>query len=160
MSMRDGKSKCGKTAIWLGLFLVVFSSGPVAQASGPDETALDATALIQLEQQADKAKPRDQCYLYTELLHALTESAGREVAAGQSAEATVQHISAVMAKVDRASARDTKKLKDAEELLAHTTRRLQDMSRLANGEERQKMQGVLKALNAVHAHILNLVFAQ
>jgi hypothetical protein len=160
MSMGHSWNWWKDAAVWLGMLFVALACGNTARASGPDETALDAAAIIHLEQQADRAKPRDQCFLYTELLHALTETAGREIAAGENSEATVQHIDAVMAKVELASAHDAKKLKDAEELLDHTTRRLQDMSRVAHGEERQKMQGVLKTLNEVHAHILSLVFKQ
>jgi hypothetical protein len=135
---------------------------PAMAAGGPDETARDSTTLLALEQKAEHAEAREQCYLYSEVLHGLTELAGRQMAAGQDDEAgaTMLHIDVVAAKVEHASANDAKRLKNAEMLLEHTSHRLADMVRVASSGERLAMQSTLQHLNLVHTKVLALVFAQ
>ena len=133
-----------------------------AFASGADETALDAAALSQMEVRADHALVRDQCYLYTELVHGLTELAGRQMEAGQdeAAAATMAQVDAVASKLEVATGKDAKRLKNAELLLEHTTRRLSDMLRVASNEQRSVMQTTLKHLYTVHTSVLAMVFAR
>ena len=132
-----------------------------AAASGPDETALDAVALTQMELRADHAVVRDQCYLYTEVVHGLTELAGRQLSAGQDEEAaaTIRQVDIVAGKIGVAASKDPKRLKNAELLLEHTSERLKDMLRAANDEEREVMKATLRHLNAVHTGVLSMVFA-
>jgi hypothetical protein len=134
---------------------------PYAQASVP-VTSLNAAALIQMETEADRAKPREQCYLYTQLVDALTETAARQVAAGEDEDAgkTVGRIGEVSAKLQRAAARDAKRLKDAEKMLSETARKLQELSKVASGGERDEMRSALAKLDAAHNKILDLVFRQ
>jgi hypothetical protein len=143
-----------------GLGLLALTAVPVAQASGPETGSLSATALIQMEAQADSAKPREQCYLYTQLVNALMETASRQVADGDDEEAgkTVGRIGDVSAKLQHAAARDARKLKDAEKMLSESTRRLKELSRVASGVERDAMRSTLEKLNAAHNKILSLVF--
>lgn len=135
---------------------------PQARAAGPNEVPLDANALTQMEQQADKANPRDQCYMYAELVHGWTELAGRQMAAGddEAAGKTVSHIDAVVAKMQQVAAKNAKRLKNAEELMEHTSHRLADMVRVASGDERATMQAALRKLDHAHTAVLALVFAQ
>jgi hypothetical protein len=132
-----------------------------AAASGPDETAFDAAALGQMELRADHAVPHDQCYLYTELIHGLTELAGRQIAAGQDddAAATMRQVDVVATKIQTASGKDAKRLKNAEQLLEHTSHRLADMVRVASNEQRTLLQSTLQHLNSVHTGVLAMVFA-
>jgi hypothetical protein len=132
-----------------------------AVASGPDETVLDAAALTQMEVRADHALAHDQCYLYTELLHALTELAGRQMVAGQDDEAaaTMRQVDAIASKIELASGKDAKRLKNVEQLLEHTSHRLTDMLHVASNEQRAVMQSTLQHLNAVHTGVLAMVFA-
>jgi hypothetical protein len=128
----------------------------------PDEAPLDAAALAQMEQRAETAQPRDQCFLYAEVLHGLTELAGREVAAGDQtdADSTLQHIDTVAAKMQKASASNAKRLKNAEQLLEHTTRRLTDMAHIVTGSERTAMQATLQRIDRLHTQVLTMVFAR
>ena len=113
---------------------------PQARASGPDETVLDAMALSQLQLRADHALAHDQCYLYTELIHGLTELAGRQMAAGQDDEAaaTMRQVDLIAGKIQVATGKDTKRLKNAEQLLEHTSHRLADMLQVASNETAQR----------------------
>jgi hypothetical protein len=115
-----------------------------------------------MEQRAETAQPRDQCFLYAEVLHGLTELAGREVAAGNEtdADSTLQHIDTVAAKMQKASASNAKRLKNAEQLLQHTTQRLTDMAHIVTGSERTAMQATLQRIDRLHTQVLAMVFAR
>ena len=144
----------------LPLFLLAAACAPRAHALAA-ETLLDAAGLQQLEQRAAAAQPREQCFLYTELVHELTELAGQQVAAGDTehASATLQRIDAIAAKIHMSVARDAKRLKNAEMLLHHTTRRLADILHVSANEDRAVVQSTLKRLDDVQGEILTQVFA-
>lgn len=151
-----------RVSLGLSLCVILAATSRPAFASNPDETALDAAALSQMEVRADHALARDQCYLYTELLHGLTELAGRQMEAGQddAAAATMVQVDAVATKLEVVTGKDAKRLKNAEMLLEHTTHRLSDMLRVASSEQRSVMQSTLKHLYAVHTNVLAMVFAR
>jgi hypothetical protein len=132
-----------------------------AAAAGPDETEFDAATLSQMEIRADHAVVREQCYLYTEVVHGLTELAGRQLNAGQDQEAaeTMKEVELVTGKIDVAARRDPKRLKNIEMLLEHTSHRLTDMVRVTSDEQREMLQATLRHLNAVHTGVLAMVFA-
>lgn len=131
-------------------------------ASGPDENIPPATVLHDLEQRADKADVREQTFLYTQLLHTLTELEGQEIGAGddQAATSTLGQIDRIATKLKSSENKNAKKLKNAETLMQHTTRRLGDMLHLASDEERVAMKATLDKLNHVHDEILALVFSK
>ena len=132
-----------------------------ARASGPDSAVLDANTLAQMELQAEHAQPREQCFLYTEVLQGLTELAGRQLRAGDDAEAgtTMQQVDVIASKLAKATGFDSKKLKNAEQLLEHTDHRLSDMAKVASGETRTAVQQALQQVDKVHTDLLALVFA-
>jgi hypothetical protein len=161
--MVNGTSRNPKLKKWpagvLGLLALIIVPA-VHAGTTPETAAMSAAALILMEDQADHAKPRDQCYLYTQLVDALMERAARQVAAGDDVDAgkTVGRIDEVTAKVQRSAARDARKLKNAEKMLGESARKLNDLSRVANGGERDEMRATLHKLDAVHNKILSLVF--
>jgi hypothetical protein len=142
--------------------VLLLACTPAARANGPETTLMNSAMLIQMEDQADHAKPREQCYLYTQLVDVLTETASRQLAAGldEDATKTVVRIAEVAAKLQNAAARDTKKLKDAEKMLSESSRRLTDLARASSGEQRDSMRAVVAKLDAAHSKILGLVFLQ
>ena len=131
-------------------------------ASGPDETIPSNQALVELEQRADSADAREKCFLYTELLHSLTELEGKQLGTGddQGATSTLAQIDRVAVKMKSAENKDAKRLKNVEVLMQHTTRRLGDMLHLVSGEERAALNATLEKLNHMHDEILSLVFAR
>lgn len=138
-------------------FLLTFTPQAVA---GINETIPDAQTLSQMEQRAQQANPRDQCYLYTELVHTMTEMAVKQIADGDDG-----NTNAVLRQIDRYShliqeslAKNTKHLKNAEMLMHHTTRRLAESLHLASGDDRSNVQATLKQLDLVQDQILNQVF--
>ncbi|HTV10031.1 MAG TPA: hypothetical protein VMD97_13395 [Candidatus Aquilonibacter sp.] len=151
-----------QTGLVLVTLTFLFPFTIAAHASGPDESPLDAIELSQMEQRADAAQPRDQAYMFAEVLHGLTELAGRQIAAGDDldADVTLNHIDSVAAKMQKASASNAKRLKNAEMLLDHITRRLTDMAHVATNSERGAMQNTLQCVNRLHTQVLNVIFSK
>ena len=141
-------------------FLALSLSAVTARASVLDYTTLDASALAELETRAAHAQPKEQCFLYTEVLQGLTELAGRQLLSGDdaNASATVQHLDLIAEKIQSATAADAKRLKNAEQLLEHTDHRLADMARVASGDTRATLQAALQHVERVHSELLAMVF--
>ena len=81
-------------------------------ATSLDAVLPDEPTLLQLEQRALQAQPREQCFLYTELVHVMTEIAGKEMLDGN-----VEQASAILKRVEHYAqlihlglANDTKRL--------------------------------------------------
>jgi len=155
--------KSWKHSIVLGsiaLCLVMFV--PRTARASTDEVILDAAALTHLEEQASSAQIKEQCFLYTEILHNLTELAGKQLADGQEEQAatTFRHIDLITARLERAIAKDAKRLKNAEMLMEHTTHRLSDMLHITSGDQHTALQSTLERVNALHTQLLAQVFAK
>jgi hypothetical protein len=140
--------------------LLCFAAPLRARAVSLDEMILNDAALTQLEARAEAAQPREQCFLYAELVHNLTERAGKQLSDGENeqASATFKRIDALTQKIHMSLARDTKRLKNAEMLMHHTTRRLADMLHIASNDDRVVLQSTLKQLDKVQSELLAQVF--
>ena len=138
------------------LFLAVT---PLAHAV-IDESVPDAQTLNQLELQAQQANPRDQCYLYTQLVHTMTEMAVKQIVNGDDdqASATLKQINRYARLIQDSLEKNTKRLKNAEMLMHHTTRRLAEALHLASSDDRTTVQATLKQLDLVQDQLLNQVF--
>jgi hypothetical protein len=132
-----------------------------AHAATIDESIPNAEGLVQLELRASLAKPREQCFLYTELVHAMTEKAGKEIAAGdtEQAAATLKQINQIAHLIHLNLANDTKRLKNAEMLMHHTTYRLAEYLHLVSGDDKDSVQATLKQLDQVNDELLTQVFS-
>lgn len=141
------------------VFLFPFTS--TARASN-EEAPLDAATLLQMEQRAETAQPRDQCYMFAEVLHGLTELAGRQIAAGdeENAATTLTRLDSVAQKMEKSSAANAKRLKNAEMLLEHITRRLTDMAHVASADQRSATQAALKNIDHLHTQVLAVLFSK
>lgn len=131
-----------------------------ARASSIDENIPDAQTLSRLELQAQEAKPREQCFLYTELVHTMTEIAGKQILNGDidQASATLKKVEHYALLIHLGLAHDTKRLKSAELLMHHTTYRLNEYLHQASGEDQATLQATLKQLDHVQNEILTQVF--
>ncbi len=147
------------SALLLPLSLSLTLCTPV-YASSVDENLPDAQALSRLELQAQQAKPREQCFLYTELVHTMTEIAGKEMLNGDTdqASAMLKKIEHYAQLIHLGLARDTKRLKNAELLMHHTTRRLGEYLHRASSDDQVTLQATLKQLNIVQDELLTQVF--
>lgn len=141
------------------LLTLLFVPGRPARA-GINEVLFDEQMLSQLELRASQANPREQCFLYTELVHAATELAGQQFLAGDidAASASLKRVEHYAQLIHLGLADDTKRLKNAEMLMHHTTHRLGDYMHAASAEDRETLQATLKQLNQVQDELLAQVF--
>ncbi len=150
-----------RPALLLPLFLALalFLFPPSAHA-GINEVILDEHMLSQLELRASQAGPREQCFLYTELVHAATELAGRQMLAGdlENASASLKRVEHYAQLIHLGLADDTKRLKNAEMLMHHTTYRLSEYMHAVSSDDRETLQATLKQLNQVQDELLAQVF--
>lgn len=142
------------------LLALLLSTSSPARAAAINEALPDEQVLSQLELRAQQANPREQCFLYTELVHTMTEIAGKQMLAGE-----IEHASASLKRVEHYAqlihlglANDTKRLKNAEMLMHHTTHRLADYMHAASSDDRETLQATLKQLNLVQDELLTQVF--
>jgi len=144
-------------ALLLALFL---STAVPVRAATINEVLPDEQTLSQLELRAQQASPREQCFLYTELVHTVTEIAGKQILAGDAdhASASLKRIEHYAQLIHLGLANDTKRLKNAEMLMHHTTHRLADYMRAASSDDRDTLQATLKQLNLVQDELLAQVF--
>ena len=129
-------------------------------ASSIDESLPDAQTLIRLETQAQEANPREQCFLYAALVHTMTEIAGKQMLDGNidQASATLRKVEHYALLIHLGLARDTKRLKNTELLMHHTTYRLNEYLHQASGEDQATLKSTLKELDHVHDELLAQVF--
>lgn len=145
---------------YLLLVVLLLSSAPLLRAGTHDAILIDAQAISDLEARALQANPRDQCFLYTELVSGMTELAGKQILEGdiEKASATLKRVEHYSQLIHLGLARDTKRLKNAEMLMHHTTFRLNEILHKASADDRPTLQSTLKQLNNIQDELLTQVF--
>jgi hypothetical protein len=143
----------------LPLILCLCTTG---YAANFDDTIPTPESISELAQRAQTADPREQCFLYTELVHSMTELAGKEMLDGDvdKASATLKQVNYYAHLIHVNLANNTKRLKNAELLMHHTIYRLGDYMRAASGDDKATLQATLKQLDQVQGEILTQVFAK
>ena len=133
---------------------------PIPGALAVDEKIPDAQSIAALEQRASIATPREQCFLYAEVVHEMTELAGRQLVAGDAehASGTLKTVQMYASKIHMGVADDSKRLKNAEILVRHTAFRLKDILSSASLEDRPTLDATLKQLDQVQAEMMLQVF--
>jgi hypothetical protein len=133
---------------------------PAPGAFAVDEKVPDAQTLMALQERASQATPKEQCFLYAELVHQMTELAGRQLSAGdaETASLTLRAVQQYAAKIHMGVANDSKRLKNAEILVRHTAFRLKDILSAASLDDRPTLDATLKQLNQVEAEMMLQVF--
>ena len=140
------------------LFVLALSSPSRAAAA---DDILDSNTLIQLEARAEKASPREQCFLFTELIQDYTAVAGKQMADGDMSQAgvTLTKIQLLSTRVHMVLAKDTKRLKNAEMAMHAARTRLNEYLHHLSSEDRETAETTLKELDKVHEELLAEVFA-
>ena len=116
--------------------------------------------LAQLESRAAQASVKDQCFLYTELVQKMTELAGHQILAGDSehANATLKQVAHYADLIHLGLSKDTKRLKNAEQVMQQTTYRMSTFLHATSGDDRANIQLALKQLNHVEEELMAEVF--
>jgi hypothetical protein len=121
----------------------------------PDQQTMDA-----LEARASQAQPREQCFLYAELVHDMIEVSLRQYAAGDAEKATglLKRAQELTHKIHLALSEDNKRLKNAEILLRHTAFRLNELLHTSEFEDRPLVQETLSQVNQAQTEAMMAVF--
>ena len=149
----------GLASLLIPIILCALSAPPARAAI--DDSVPAPEFIAQLELRAANAKPREQCFLYTQLVHSMTQLAGKQFTDGDLAEAsaTLKKINHYAQLIHMDLANDTKKLKDAEMLMQHTTSRLGMYVRQASADDQAVLKSTLSQLDHVHDELLTQVFS-
>src|SRR3984885_1881045 len=145
-----------KFLLRFSLLVLLLSFSLPARSSSVDENLPAAQALAQLELRAQQASPRDQCFLYTELVHTMTEIAGKQMLNGDvdQASATLKKVNHYAQLIHMDLASNSKRIKNAEMLMHHTTYRLMEYLHKASSEDQDTLKLTLKQLDKVHEELL------
>jgi len=137
----------------------VFALPPAALA-GIDDKQPDAESIAALELKASQAQPREQCFLYAELVHQLIEYSSSQYAAGEVDKAadTLKKVRTFAQKIHMMMANDEKRLKNAQILLRHTAFRLSELLHVSNIEDRPLVEETLSQVNAIQTETMMQVF--
>ena len=131
-----------------------------ARAFAIDERIATPQAMAALVAKADQALPKEQCFLYAEIVHQMTELAGQQMTSGDgsAASGSLKMVQRYAEKIHMGVAEDGKKLKNAEQLMRHTSYRLNDILNAASYDDRQALQATLKQLEQVQTELMMQVF--
>src|SRR5580698_9943802 len=85
-----------------------------ARAFAIDERLDDPQTMAVLMAKADQAQPKEQCFLYAEIVHRMTELAGQQFSSGEEdkASATLRQVQNYAQKIHMDVADDGKKMKN------------------------------------------------
>lgn len=142
----------------LSLLVVVSCTKPALAAI--DSKLPDAQSIAALEAKANSAQPREQCYIYAELVHQMIEFSSAQYAAGEidKAAETLKHVNTFAQKIHLAVAIDGKRLKDAQILLRHTAFRLGELLHASSIEDRPLVEQTLAQVNQIQTETMMQVF--
>jgi hypothetical protein len=131
-----------------------------ARASSSDSTPPDQETIDALEAKAVLAQPREQCFLYAEIVHQMTELSIRQYAAGDVGKATglLKQIQQFAQKIHLTIGDNDKRLKNSEMLLSHTVFRLHEMLHASSIEDRPLVEETLSQVNQAQNATMMQVF--
>ena len=86
-----------RTRVQIAAFLVLVMAACPVRASSSDNTPTEQQSIDALQTRASQAQPREQCFLYAQLVQQMTEFSIRRYAAGDVVKATslltrIQHV--------------------------------------------------------------------
>jgi len=149
-----------RSQIKSALVLVFTALAIPACASSLDDKIPDQQAINALELRASQAQPREQCFLYAELVHDMIEVSLRQYAAGDQEKASglLKRAQDFAHKIHLALSDDNKRLKNAEILLRHTAFRLNELLHSSAAEDRPLVQQTLAEVNQAQNEAMLQVF--
>jgi len=141
------------------LSLLALTTIPVC-AAGFDTKIPDQQSIDALATRANQAQPREQCFLYAELVQQMTEYSLRQYSAGNVDKASdlLKQIQQFTHKIHLSVGDDNKRLKNAEILLRQTAFRLKDMLHASSFEDRPLVEQTLAQVNEAQTQAMLQVF--
>lgn len=149
-----------RSKVSLAVAVLLTTTTLPACAGGIDSKTPDMQTIEALENRANQAQPREQCFLYAELVHQMTELSVRQYAAGDVTKATdlLKHVQQFTKKIHLSMAEHDKRLKNAEILLSHTAFRLTEMLHASSYEDRPVVQATLTDVTQAQNEAMLQVF--
>jgi cell division septum initiation protein DivIVA len=146
--------------VLLAVFALLAVSTIPVRASGIDDKTFDQQSIDALVVRASQAQPRDQCFIYSEIVHEMTELSLRQYAAGDEAKSAdlLKQIQALAHKIHLSISDNNKRLKNAEILLRRTAFRLTEMLHSSSFEDRTLVEQTLAQVNQAQNEAMMQVF--
>lgn len=140
--------------------LVLVALAIPAFAASLDSKIPDQQTINALELRANQAPPRDQCFLYAQLVHEMIEYSLRQYAAGEPEKATglLKRAQVFVHKIHLVVSDNDKRLKNAQILLRHSAFRLTEMLHSSPFEDRPLVQQTLADVNQAQTEAMMQVF--
>lgn len=125
-----------------------------------DDGPIDQQTIAALEARIPQAQPREQCFLYAELIHQMTEYSVQQYKAGdiEKTNALLNQIQQIARKMHLSVALKDKRLKNAEILLRRTAFRLGELLHSSDSDERPVVQATLAQVNRAQNETMMEVF--
>ena len=142
-------------------FLTLNLSAVAVCAASGDNKPPDQDSIAALEARASQAQPREQCFLYAEIVQQMTDLSIRQYAAGDTDKAAtlLKRVQQIAQKIHFSLADNDKRLKNAEILLSHSAFRLNEMLHSSSIEDRplveQTLAQVTQAQNATMMQVFH-----
>jgi len=149
-----------RAVVQIVAFLTLNLSAASVCASSPDNKVPDPDSIAALEARANQAEPREQCFLYAQLVQQMTELSIHQYASGDVDKATtlLKHIQQIAQKIHLSLADNDKRLKSAEILLSHTAFRLNEMLHATSFEDRPLVEQTLSQVTQAKDATMMQVF--
>jgi len=129
-------------------------------ADSADDHLLDQKGIDALEARALQAEPRDQCFLFAQIVHQLTELSAQKYAEGDTEKsvAALRQIQDFVHKMNQQHTDHDKRLKNVEMLLRHTAYRLRELLHNSTPEDQPLVKETLAQISILDDDTLQQVF--
>jgi hypothetical protein len=129
-------------------------------ASGPDNKQADQQAIDALTVRASQAQPREQCFLYAQLVHQLTDMSTQQYAAGDVDQASqmLKRIQGLAHQIHLSLNDNGKRLKNAQILLRQAAYRLTGLLHSSSAEDQPLVAETLASVNKAQTEAMMQVF--
>lgn len=146
-------------ARFAALFLTIVTAAPLCVTAATNKVP-DEQTIAALEVKAEQAQPREQCFLYAQLVQQMTELSVRQYAAGDvdKANSLLKKIQGLVSKIHATLSGNDKRLKNAEILLSTTTFRLKEMLHSSSYDDRPLVEETLAKVTSAQDETMKRVF--
>lgn len=145
-------------------FVLIFAATalsivPAALAANTDKIP-SAQELTALAARAEQATAKDRCFLYAQLVSAMTELASQQMNAGDTSDASVslKAIQSYTAKIHNDLTGNSRRLKDAQIMMRRTAFRLKELMMNASLNDQPAFESTLAQLDQVQSQMMLTVF--
>ncbi|MGA2752395.1 MAG: hypothetical protein ABSE53_01410 [Terracidiphilus sp.] len=148
-----------RTVVPIAVFLTLSLNVGYTHAAASDSSLPDQQTIDALEARANQAQPREQCFLYAQLVQQMTELSIRQYQAGNVSRAAglLQQIQRIAKKIHLKVSDNDKRLKNAELMLSQTAFRLSEMLQASSIDDRPLVEQTLaQVTDAKNAALLEV----